>query len=201
MFLLRNVLALCLVALLFAAPVRAQDAKPAAALFSQDTFLYLEIDTKAFDHGVRQLDLAKMLADPKLRDLFGPLLEKVGANVEDPIAALLQHVPARAWVDGKIAIGIRGFNLTLKKADGTLERDFIGPGNPLKAVHLHRLIGAGILNASRGAAGISISPDMMIVVSPGVNSKQMVPALLAAPPIPLEQSDVEAFFQCLLAVL
>ena len=60
------------------------------------------------------------LADPKLRDLFGPLLAQVGANVEDPISALLQHLPIRAWVDGKITIGIRGFNVTLKKAESSL---------------------------------------------------------------------------------
>jgi hypothetical protein len=97
------------------------------------------------------------------------LLEKAGADLERPIASLLERLPIQHWVKGKVAVGIRALGLTITRVDGTKVTYEISREKPISARLLHEFIGLGVgaaLKLPDGGA-IKIEPDMLLVVDPG----------------------------------
>lgn len=162
--------------------------RPLAAHFPADTFLYMEADAGAVERGARQLDLAKMLADPRLRDFLRPTLQRINADVEQPIDALLAMVPMRQWCSGGVAIGLRGLILTTKNPDGTETRTRISPDSPI-TLRMLAQIGGGATGQDGGA--MSVIPDLLLVVDTGPALRDYLNGMLSAMPWPRTDVDVK----------
>ena len=174
----RRIATLTLAAMVFglaaAGPAAAQDRSP-ADLFGDDTFFYVETDAKALMDGLPQLDLAKFVDDEQARDFLRPMLEKIGADLERPMASILERLPVREWVTGKVAVGIRAIGLTITRADGTVVTHEISRAKPISAALVHEVIGLAVGSALRfpDRGAVKIEPDLLISIDAG-------PALRAA---------------------
>ena len=164
--------------------------RPLHDLFPDDTFVFLEADTKVLDSGLRGLDSARMLRDPKLREALRPMLEMVGANVEDPVSALLDNVPITSWIDGKIAIGLRGFTVGIRGPDGNVRKTFLGPKSPLDSDFAHIVLASAADGLDWRDLSV-LTPELLIVFEPGVITRDMAPIFWESPPVPVERSEVE----------
>ncbi len=169
--------ALCAL-LLAAAPVLAQE-RGVAALLPGDTFLYVEADAGALMEGLPGLDLLRLLGSPAYRDFLRPGLERAGLDAEDPVAALLAHLPVRQYLHGKLAFGLRGFTVRLVDPDGTAETLVVSPDRPVDAALLYRVLGRTMRWERLGVDGtIDVRPDFMLVAEPGPLGRQMLHAML-----------------------
>lgn len=152
-----------------------------AELFPADTFLYVEGDADALMKGIRQLDLARLIEDPEVRECLRPALEKIGANPEKPVESLLAMLPVKAWVDGHFAVGLRGVHVTTERPDGTKVRTRIGPNHPISARLFHELAGMAVVSklaqefgGERKPMKLSIQPDLVATLEPGPQLKALV---------------------------
>ncbi|MGH7163562.1 MAG: hypothetical protein ACREID_08760, partial [Planctomycetota bacterium] len=109
--------ALAAVALLSAAAL-AQEPRDFAARFPVRTLAYFEADCAALRRGIEQLDVVRLLDDPKLRGFLGPLLMRIGAAGEKPSVALLERLQLGSWLSGRAAFGVAGFTRELSTAAG-----------------------------------------------------------------------------------
>jgi len=177
--------------LLLAALARAEEAS-LAARFPADTFLYVEGDAGALDRGLRQLDLVRLVTDAKYRAFFAPLLSKVGATGEDPIASLYKKFHLDAWLKGRAAIGLRGATFRMRGADGSSTDIRLSPENPLSARLVNQLIGMQMLfQQGRENLGVTVHLDLMAVVEPSGPVQGFLQQMLEHPPAGFEVESKE----------
>lgn len=171
---------------LLVAPVLAQEtgggagADP-ARFFPADTFAYVEADAGALGDCLPEWQIAKILADPALKPLFRPALEKLGIDPENPIGALLKRFSPGALFEGRAAVGVRGAAAVVRAADGKEWRFRVSPEAPLDGRAVYRFL--GMMLALDGTAGQQVTfemdVDFLAVGRPGPLGKRFVEEALA----------------------
>ncbi len=164
--------------LLVALPAFAQE-RGVAALLPGDTFFYVEADAAALAEGLPELDLLRLLGNPAYQAFLRPGVAGLGLDPGKPVESLLGHLPIRAYLAGKFALGLRGFSVRLVEPDGTAETLVISPDHPVDAALLYRIVGRSARWQRLGVNGtIDVRPDLMMVAEPGPAGKQLMHALL-----------------------
>jgi hypothetical protein len=173
-------------------------AAPTTALFPADTFLYVEADAGALMKGIPELDIAKLIADPEVRECLAPALKRLRLDPEKPLQDLLGRLPVQQWVQGKVAIGVRGLAVTTERPDGTKVRTEISPTKPLNTQLFHEVLGAMAarelawgLGMGRKPVTIQVELDMVATLQPGPRLEAMVEHYLENPPGYMKIDKVE----------
>jgi len=175
-----------------AVPVVAQD--DPAALMPADAMFYAELDAAALEKGLPELGLVKMLTDPRLRPFFQPTFDRLGLDPEQPVASLLERLPIRQWLAGKVAVGMSGMTFRFKPKEGKETVIRISRDQPLDARMAHTILGLMLRDEWDDGFEpdeVSFSSDTLVVLEPGPMLKAIVQNFLADPPILIKQSKVK----------
>lgn len=184
----RRAAALLLALTALASIARAQDP---AALLPDDTFLYVELDAGAFERGLRQLDVVKILSNPGFREFFTPAFRKLQIDPADPAASILERLQVKEWLAGRAAVGVRGLTVAFEKR----KRTTFTARKPIGVAVFHELLGAllGELlsDGARAQVGVRLDLDFAAVVEPGPRLSEQIRAFLRAPPFEVRRRAVQ----------
>ncbi len=141
--------------------VAAQDSL--ADRYPADAILYVSIDTNRLVNGAMNLDLVKLVDEVSIQEFLKPLAREADIEVSTHgLRALLDAVPWRQFVDGRIEIAARG--IQVQCGDTTID---LSPSHPLDAKTLNRM--GQIVDAlqSGGPGAVSMSVDIVASVDAG----------------------------------
>lgn len=146
--------------LLLTAPgLRAQSL---AERFPADAIVYVEADTTRFVDGALGIDLVKLLDEPQVHEFLKPLGGMAPAIDGEGLRRLIDSVPWRQFVNGKVEIALRGLHVDL---DG--QGFDVSPAQPFTARTLNRLIGAASRYADGGEPTVELAIDFVAALDVG----------------------------------
>ncbi len=165
----------------FAALAAAAETSLADALPSE-TFVYASFDAKALDRGIRDLDLAALLRESEVSTFLNPLFESVpGVDPKDPVASLLAQSPVSEWLEGEVAFGIAGVEISFGGPDAKPMR--VSPEHPVSAWLFHQITSVKDLSDGKGnGREVWVSLDGALAITPGPALREHVKQFLASPP-------------------
>ena len=182
------------VAILAVLAVPAVAQEDPAALMPADAMFYAELDAAALEKGLPELGLVKMLTDPRLRPFFQPTFDRLALDPEQPVASLLERLPIRQWLAGKVAVGISGMTFRFKPKEGKETVIRISRDQPFDARMAHAM--AGLALRTEWTDGFDIKQaqfiaDLVAVVEPGPMLNAFAQNFLANPPVPITRTKVK----------
>ena len=132
--------------------------------FPSDAILYAEIDTKKLVEGTLSLDLARLLDEAQVQEFLAPLAPNLPAPISTQgLRQLIDTVPWRQFVDGKVQLAVRGLRVTVEGQSFD-----VAPSQPISAKQMNRLVGLGASMAEREEPPeVSIEVDGVFVVDAG----------------------------------
>ena len=170
-----------------AAPAVAQE-----ELFPADTFVYVEVDATALEKGMGELQIAKLLGDPKLRRFLQPTIEKLGIDPDKVAETLLRQSQTKRFLAGRMAFGASGLRVVVREGDKETRFE-VSPDKPVDARMVYAALGLATRLEATNAKQIEveITGDMLLSIEPGPQLKELVKGFLADPPIQLERKSVK----------
>lgn len=136
-------------------------AQSLADRFPADAIVYFQADTTRFVDGALSIDLVKLLDEPQVHEFLKPLGEMAPIDGEG-LRKLIDAVPWRQFVNGKVEFALRGVHVDL---DG--QGVDVSPAQPITARTLNRLIGASSRYADGGAPKIDFAVDFVAALDVG----------------------------------
>ena len=146
--------------LLLAAP--GLPAQSLADRFPADAIVYFQADTTRIVDGALGIDLVKLLDEPQVHEFLKPLGEMAPAIDGEGLRRLIDSVPWRQFVNGKVEFAMRGLHVDL---DG--QGVDVSPAQPFTARTLNRLIGAGSRYADGGEPKVEFAVDFVATLDVG----------------------------------
>ncbi len=155
-----------LLSLLLGASPSALAQESLADRFPSDAIVYVEVDTHRLVDGALSLDLVKLLDEAQVQEFLKPLAGQLPAPISTQgLRQLIDSVPWRSFVDGRIEIALRGVHVEF--GDQTFD---VSPAHPIDARQLNRLLGLAARHATsdeENAPAIQVSTDVVARIDAG----------------------------------
>ena len=136
-----------------------------AERFPADAILYVEADSRRLMEGTLALDLVKLLDEEQVQQFLEPVKGELPVELSTRgLRAMIDSVPWRRFVDGRVEIAVRGFRIDV---DGQAFE--ISPSKPIDARQVNRLIAlAGSYADDRGPGpDVRMTADAVVRIDAG----------------------------------